>query len=236
MILEPRLIITTGMATGGKSTLAKAIVRAVDNSAYLARDDAMYAGGLVVNDITMKTPGLPSFAEYVERDTVFPDFIEEIETPFGPMHRVIHANHNDFFWRHADRQSYLLAARFAERLLELGKVVVIDTWLSGEHFKDGTVARFLGQPAFGSVPRRLIYFTVGLEEAFRRWHERAAADPESDLRGASGYLKWETFVPLMEKEQPSNPEGLEKIPHLSLDTTNISIEDALERCLTYIRS
>ena len=236
LILKPRLIIATGMATGGKTTVAKGLVHTIPNAVYLDRDGAMYGGLLVVNNIEERGEHLPSFEEYVGRDKVFPDFVETIENPFGRMHRVIHSNHSDFFWRHADRQSYLVTARFAEENLKLGKVALIDAWFSPKDFRNGTVREFLLQPAFGDVPRYLIFVAVEFDEAFRRWHARSEEDAESDLRAKSGYLDQDTFIEKMRSEQPAHPEGLDKIPHLRLDTTNISIQQSVATALDYVSS
>lgn len=224
------------MATGGKTVLAQNMARAIDNAIYLDRDGAMYGGLLLVNDIETESARLPSFDEYVLQDEVFPDFIETIETSFGRMRRVIHANHNDFFWRHVDRQSYLTAARFAGANLKLGKVVIIDAWFSPQDFRSGVVQAFLSQPAFGDVPRHLIFMAVELNEAFQRWHSRSADDLESNLRGKGGYLDRETFEERMKEEQPDHPEGLDKIRHLRLDTTNTSLELSLATALDYVSS
>ena len=223
------------MATGGKTTIAQGLARTVPNAVYLSRDDAMYGGLLVVNDIETKGANLPSFAEYTRKDSVFPDFVETIASPFGQMHRVIHSNHNDFFWRHVDRQSYLLAARIAESNLKLGKSVVIDAWFSPEDFQSGKVEAFFNCQAFTGVPRYFIFVAVDLDEAFQRWQKRSGEDPESDLRAKSGYLDRHTFLEKMKAEQPPCPKGLDKIPHLRIDTTNISVVQSLAEALAYVR-
>ena len=235
MILEPRLIVTTGIVTAGKTTVARELARRIVNGAYFGRDDAMYWGPLLVNDIMFKATRLPSFEEYVGGDNVFPDHIETVETPFGPMHRVLHDDHPDYLFRHAENQSYLIPARFAERLLAIGKVVVIDAWFSEEYFRNGIVKAYLAQEAFAPYPTYLIHCVVEPEEAFRRLHDRVKDDPEAQLRVRS-YLEWDAFLKRMEKEQPSHPEGIDKIPHLRLDTTSLSVEDAVTQCLDYIRS
>lgn len=224
------------MATGGKTTIAKELARSIPNAAYLSRDDAMYGGLLLVNDIGTRAECLPPFQTYVREDAVFPDFVAVVETPFGPMHQVNHSNHNEFFFRHADNQSYTACGRMAERLLEIGKVVVIDAWFSPAHFASGKVKAFFAQSGFASYPHYLIYVTVDPQEAFRRWHARARTDPESDLRGKAGYLNWDTFLARTKREQIPNPSGLEEIPHLLLDTTCLALKDSLALCFSYIRS
>ena len=234
-LMGPRVIFTSGMATGGKTTVAKELVRRIPNAVYLARDEAMYGGLLLVDDIVNPTDRLPPFKEYVRADTVFPDFAKKVETPFGPMTLVIHANHNEFFIRHADNQSYMVVARLAQRNLEMGKVVVIDAYFSPKQFEQGTVKAFINQPAFAPYPRCLIYFNVEARVAFERWKARADKDPESDLRASSGYLEWETFLEITEKEQVPNPKGLDTIPHLRLDTSPTSFKEPSARCFRYIR-
>jgi len=234
--MGPRVIFTSGMATGGKTTVAKALVREIPNAVYLSRDDAMYGGLLLVDNIVNPTDRLPPFEEYVRADTVFPDFANKVETPFGPMTLVIHANHNAFFIRHADNQSYMVTARLAQRNLEMGKVVVIDAYFSPKQFEQGTVKAFIDQPAFAAYPRYLIYFNVEARVAFERWKARADADPESNLRATSGYLEWETFLEVTKKEQVPNPKGLDTVPHLQLDTSHLSLEESLAACFRYIRS
>lgn len=235
-LMEPRVIITSGMATGGKTTVAKKLVRTIPNAVYFARDDAMYGGLLLVDNIVNQTDRLPPFEEYVRADTVFPDFAQRVETPFGPMTLVIHANRSAFYIRHVNHQSYLVAARFAQRNLEMGKVVVIDAYFGPEDFEQGMVKAFIDQPAFAPYPRYLIYFNVEARVAFERWKAREDEDPESALRASSGYLVWETFLELTEKRQIPNPKGLDTIPHLRLDTSHLSIEETLATCFQYIQS
>jgi len=234
--MEPRVIFTSGMATGGKTTVAKELAQRIPNAVYLGRDDTMYGGLLLVNNIVNPTDRLPPFEEYVREDTVFPDFAKEVETPFGPMTLVIHANRNAFYIRHANKQSYMVTARLAQRNLEMGKVIVIDAYFGPEQFEQGNVKAFIDQPAFAAYPRYLIYFNVEARVAFERWKARADEDPESNLRASSGYLEWETFLEITEKRQVPNPKGLDTIPHLRLDTSHLSIEESVAACFQYIRS
>lgn len=220
------------MATAGKTTISKELARRIPNAAYLARDDALYGGLLLVRDGA--SVHLPPFAEYVQRDTVYPDAIERLETPFGAMLRVIHSNHNGFYLRHAHLQSYQLIGRMTERALELGKVAIVDAWFPPEHFRDGNVRDFLGSAAFTPYPRSLIYLTVGVDVAFNRWKERAASDPESNLRGKAGYFERASFLGRMALEQLPNPPGLEQIPHLAIDTTSRSIKETVALCLSHL--
>jgi len=234
--LPPRLIVVSGMSAAGKSTLTKGLAERITNGIALNRDSIMYGGLLCVDENTSFTPNLPSFREYVARDNVFPENVDTIETPFGPMTRVRHDPPSNFHGRHVRDQSYLVAIRLAEENIQLGKVPILDGYQM-RHIDGGSLQRVMNLPAFASYPKYLIHVVVDMKECYQRLViERGKNDPEALIRGQS-YQEKKKFLEFIGEKQKPIPDGLKNFDHLVIDTTPpVTIEECLKKCLKYIQA
>ena len=231
--LSPRLVFLSGMGAAGKTTTAKNLSRAISNSFYINRDDVLYGGLLCVDNIVTKSTKLPSFEEYVKSDSISPNQTEVIETPFGEMTRVFHDPPSDFYKRHAKEQSYLIQGRIAAVNLEMDKVPILDGFLM-RHINCGSLRAFMDQALFSGFSKYLIHVVVDPDECFRRFRERCENDHEAAIRADAGYLNRETFDKLIVEKHERIPEGLKNFNYLLLDTTELSQEECVQRCLSHI--
>lgn len=232
LILSPRLVVLCGIPGAGRSTLCRELAKRITNAFHMSRDMILYDGLMLVADTL--TPNLPPFAEYVANDKVFPNDYETIETPFGKMTRAHHVAGSDFYKRHGQEQSLLIQERLAKEGLEAGKVPILDGF-QARHISSGKMKKFLNQEKFAVFPKYLIQVVIDEEECFKRHQARAATDPELALRARYGFLNWESFHEIMEKDHPRVPEGLADLSHHLLDTTGRTVEDCVEECLEYIK-
>jgi hypothetical protein len=142
---------------------------------------------------------------------------------------------SDFYKRHAREQSYLIMGRLAEAALRAGKVAIIEGFLA-RSIQSGALKAFMEGSGFRDFPRYLIHVVANPETCLARQKNRAARDREAAIRAKTGYLIDTSFGEIMEKEHPCSPEGLKELPHLLLDTSSLTIEDAVDRSVTYISS
>lgn len=233
LVLSPRLVVVTGIPGAGRSSICRELARRITNAFHMSRDMINYDGLMLVSHNS--APRLPSFEEYVSRDRVFPDAAEVIDTAFGKMTRVHHVAGSDFYLRHGQEQSLLVQERLAAEGLRVGKVPILDGF-QARHISSGKMKKFLEQPKFAEFPKYLIQVVVDEKECFQRHHARAKTDPELAKRAKFGYLDWESFHAIMEKNHPFHPEGLKELPHLFLDTTGRTLEDCVEECLKYVKN
>lgn len=233
-ILSPRLVVISGIPAAGKTTIAEALSRQIQNAIYLSRDHVAYGGLLYVNHVA-ETPLLPTFEEYVAKDNVFPNDAEIVQTPFGPMTLIHDSARSDFYKRHAREQSYLIMGRLARVNLIVGKVPIIEGFLA-RSIQSGALKAFMNQSGFSSFPKYLIHIVADSSVCLSRQKERAIRDREAATRAKTGYLEDKKFTELMTKEHPRFPKGIEDLPHLILDTSSISPEECVKQCVKYISS
>lgn len=231
--LEPCLVVFTGMAAAGKSTIGKEIARRVLNVVYFDRDPGMWA---MLTTRTASTENLPSFWDYVRHD-LLPHQTKLIGTFMGPMLKICHRG--DFFRRHVDCQSYLVLAAYAAELVRLRKVVIVEPFLQNM-IEDGSLKRFLELECFSNLPRRVIHFVADMRVLFERHRERMASsnfgDDERSARTMFSTADFEAFEREMQATHSGEPKGLKEIPHLTLDTTGRSIDECVFLCIRYIKN
>ena len=232
--LSPRLVVISGIPAGGKTAIAEELAKRIPNSVLLSRDHVSYGGLLYVND-RAETPSLPPFEEYVKNDKVFPNDAERVETPFGPMTLIHDSARSDFYKRHAREQGYIIMGRVAAANMAAGKVAIIEGFLP-RSIESGALKRFMDQPMFGAFPKFLIHVVADAKTLLARQKNRAVKDREAATRAKTGYLSEKGFGEFMEKEHPREPKGLKDLPHSFLETSSLSIDEAVTRCLDYISS
>lgn len=233
LVLEPRLVVISGIPAAGKTAIAEGLARRISNAAYFSRDHIAYGGLLYVNHLA-EAPTLPSFEEYVAKDKVFPNDAELIETPFGEMTLIHDSARSDFYKRHAREQGHLIQGRLAAENLRAGKVAVLDGFLP-RVIESGALKRFMDQPMFSNYPKYLIFVVASDEVCLARQRTRAREDREAAMRAKTGYTEARNFSELMAKEHSKMPAGLSDFPHLLLDTSTLTPEESAERCLKYIQ-
>ncbi|MDO8602198.1 MAG: hypothetical protein Q7R62_03730 [bacterium] len=231
LTLTPRLVIVSGMGVAGKSSIAQGLVRRIANAVFLGRDRILYGGLMFVNE-NESAPELPAFADYVSRDNVFPANCEIVETPFGQMTSVFHDASPAFYRRHGKEQSYLVAGRVAEDNLALGKVPVVEGFLT-RHWKAGTLQAFVRQAIFAPYPVRIIHVEIDLEEAYKRMLVRAKTDSEAAIR-ARPLLDKDAFMAHFRKVFQLAPTELGSLPHLLLNSTVKSVEQCVQEAFDYV--
>jgi len=231
--LKPCLIVISGIPASGKTTLAERLAKQITNAVYLSRDHVAYGGLLYVNHL-VATPSLLNFEEYVAKDKVFPNDAEPVGTPFGEMILIHDSARSDFYKRHAREQGYLIQGRLAAENMKAGKVAIVEGFLP-RVIESGALKRFMDQPMFVEYPKYLIYVVASDEMCLARQKARAGMDKEAAVRAKTGYTDAGNFSQLMAKEHPRAPRGLEDLPHLLLDTSVLSTEESVRRCLDYIQ-
>lgn len=225
MILTPRLIVSSGIPAAGKSTTCRELARRIDNAVYLDRDDALNA--LMHVFIGENLPSLPPFPNYVINDRVFHENTKLVHTPFGEMISILPKN--DFYRRHGRHQSHMVIGKLAATSLKLGKVAILDCFLPRQ-ISDGTLGRFFEQEDFRGIEKYLLYFVCTPETCMSRAQQRAQEDPQAAVQVQKAGAQ-----ELIHDAASRNPPGLSKLRHLYLDTTELSVEKAIDECLEYIQ-
>ncbi|MDO8574175.1 MAG: AAA family ATPase [bacterium] len=233
LTLKPRLVVISGIPAGGKTTIAEGLAKQITNSVYLSRDHVAYGGLLYVNHLAA-TPSLLNFEEYVAKDKVFPNDAELVETPFGKMTLIHDSARSDFYKRHAREQGHLIQGRLAIENMKAGKVAILEGFLP-RVIESGALKKFMDQPMFASYPKYVIHVIASDKVCLARQKVRAGKDKEAAVRAKTGYAEAENFSELMAKEHPKTPTGLMNLPHLFLDTSALSTEESVKRCLDYIQ-
>ena len=229
-MLNPCLVMASGMAGAGKTTLFQALATCIVNGVYLPRDPIMWAMMYVKLG---RLPNLKSFRAYVGSD-VKPGEVAEESTFCGTLLKI--NERREFFLRHVDDQSYLVLDRLAKIHLGHGKVPLLDSCLWYQ-IKGNVLQAFFAQKEYAGFARRLIHVVADPEVCYERHlartkthnaEERSAREPLSASR--------DSFMREMREKYRRTPPGLEKFRHLVVDTTCRPIEECLEQCLEYISS
>jgi len=230
-VLEPCLVVFTGMAAAGKSTIGKEIARQILNAVYFDRDPGMWAMLCVP---TEDAPTLPTFAVYVQEDGLLPDNVKEVQTFMGSILKP--TKRTGLYKRHVSKQSYLVMAAYAAEFLKLGKVVIVEPFLQ-RMIEDGTLKRFLELPDFSDFPKRVIHFVADMNTLFERNRARMAeyGEDERSARSMFSLDNREVFAKEMEATHSGKPKGLDEIPHLVCDTTERPIGKCILKCIQYIK-
>jgi RNase adaptor protein for sRNA GlmZ degradation len=227
-ILNPSLVIVTGVAGTGKSTTVKLAVEQIANSFILEKDPMNEAGMHVVPTKQYK---LPTFQDYVQADNVYPNNIREVETPFG--HMLLVDPVNEFYGRHGRDQTFLTMAEIARTNLKLGKVPIIDCMVIRQ-IQDGTVQKFLDQKAFKEYSTHLIHITADEDELFDRLTSRAKVDPISVKRYEKQISSRVHYHEFVTKDQPLVPEELQRYSHHIINTSHLSRDECARELIDYI--
>jgi len=228
MKLEPRLVIITGISATGKSTLRNGLMEKIDNSFVLDKD-LINQGILLV--LPTKTVKLLDFKEYVARDNVFPNCARKIKTPFGTMIQV--DPKNDFYWRHAKQQTYIVKAKLARENLEQGKVPIIDCFPIA-YIINGQLKAFMQWQELGDFPKYLVHCTVSEEDCYQRHVQRAKQDENARIRDAKKITSRDAFHKFFTEEQPPVPAELANYKHLLVDTSKNSPHKCVNNAIKYI--
>ncbi len=226
--LEPRLVVLSGVAGTGKSTMVEELVKRVPNAFVLEKD--------VINQTSMyvrptSQGKLPPFEEYVKGDKVFPNNVREVDTPVGKMLQVDPVN--EFYGRHGRDQAYMIMTGIAEGNLQRGKIPVIDCMVIRQ-IQDGTVGKFMEQKAFSHNPRYLIHVTADEEELYSRLLKRSQVDPVATKRYKKQLTSREAFHTFVTETQPLVPKELSQYRHLLINTSKYTPEECAHQCLEYI--
>lgn len=225
MILPPRLIVSSGIPAAGKTTICQELARRIDNATYFDRDDALDAlMHVFIEDDSAK---LPAFSQYVARDAVFPDNAKRVSTPFGSMVSIVPKN--DFYRRHGRHQSHMVIGKLAATSLKLGKVAILDCFLPRQ-ISDGTLRRFFDEEVFQGIPKFLLYCVCNAQTCVERAQKRAEGDPQAEIRVQKAGAQ-----ELMHDPAFRNPPGLADFSHLYLDTSSLTAEIAVTKCLEYVQ-
>ena len=236
-ILPPRTIFITGMSCAGKSTICNEMIRKISNAFPLRRNDVIWS--MMHVDVSYSGESsfsgeqneLPPFEDYVARDAVFPDNARLVETPFGKLLQVM--PRNAFYARHASPQSYLVLAKIAGAGLALDKIPVLDRFLA-KHIESGTLGKYLNLPFFQGFPKFLLHFVADPEVCYERFLQRQESENQWDAARRDVHnLSKEMFVKNFALKEKS-PQGLERIPHLTIDTTFKTPPECIEECLSYV--
>ncbi len=231
-ILKPSLVIATGISGTGKTTTLSELVRQVPN-AFILEKDSVNQGQLHVSTEYDERQRLPKFEEYVKKDSVFPDFAREVETPFGKM---IHVDPKNFFYaRHIRDQAYLVMAEIARTNMDLDKVPVVDCMVIRQ-IKDGTLKTFMEYDKFRGYRVSLFHFIADEEDCFQRHVERAQRDKHAAVRDKDKISSREAFHHFVTNVQPMLPEELSQYQHYLVNTSHGTPQECAQRCLEYLAS
>lgn len=227
--LEQCIVVSTGMAAAGKTTICREIARRIPNAVYLDRDEILWGMMLVSpNEIS----SLPPFGEYVENDGVYPDHMEVVDTFSGQMIKVL--CREGFYRRHVRDQSYLMIGRLTKLAIDLDKVVIIDSFLMRQ-VNNGTLQKFFEQEGFRNTKKRVIHFVADPEECYRRHLNRAKSySKEMTLLRQELSVSRESFDKEFESKYQRLPDGLREVTHLVIDTTDRHLEDCVTECIKHI--
>ncbi len=230
-MLEPMIVILSGAAGTGKTTAVEELVKEVPNAFYMEKD-SIDRGILHVNT-SFQTSELPPFEEYVAGDSVFPDNARVVETPFGDMTQI--DPKCAYHVRHARNQTYLVETNLAAVNLRLGKIPIIDC-IVPRQIQDGTLRKFLDQPAFSPFPSYLIHFTLNPEDHFERLSKRIQQDPEALMRNKAMLESPEAFQRSLGTNQELMPEALSNYDHLLVNSSTNTPGESAQKILDYISS
>lgn len=228
-ILEPRLIVVTGISATGKSTVTYELCKLIDNTFVLDKD--------AINQALLYIPTtpfehLPPIEEYVSRDNVQLDDLHRVETPFGTMF-TIDPIINDYYRRHGNHQTYLVMAAIAKLNMNLGKIAIVDC-MSVPRIRNFDVRRFIEQSLFNGFPKTLIHFVASEEDVYRRTVARMSQDPAAAIRDRDKVSSREAFHKFVTEEQPMIPPELAQNEHLVINTSRGTPRDCALQCLAYI--
>jgi predicted kinase len=226
--LEPRLVVLSGLAGTGKSTIVTEVVKELSNSFVLEKDPINQATLLVKPTSQGK---LPPFETYVAEDTIFPYHARDVETPFGKMIEI--DPKNEFYGRHGRDQCYMIMARIAVTNLDLGKIPIIDCFVERQ-IRDGSLGRFMDQPSFSVYPRYLIHVTADEDDLYQRLANRAQQDPKAAVRDEKNISSKERFHQFLTEEQQLVPQELKNYEHLLINTTRTNPQNSAKALVDYI--
>ncbi len=217
-ILDPRLVIATGIVGAGKSGTMRELCRMVPNAVLLSKD--------VVNQGMSHLP--------VEHDGngLVHDGSPISETPFGEMYTF--SPITAYYRNHVRLQTHMVNAVIARDNLDLGKVVIVDSFAINL-LQNGNVERFINQPNFCSFPRYLIHFIVDEEEGYERLVQRAKTSPYWEARDRDKIASREAFHEYATVREPMRPVELERITHQLIDTSGKSPLQCAGEVLSYIK-
>jgi hypothetical protein len=226
--MSPSLILSAGMIGAGKTTICKKLAKAMPDSFYLDRDDVLQG---LLHVAPTSTTELPSFEEYVVKDQVYPDNARSVDTPFGEMVQVDPLN--AFNRRHGRDQSYLVQSCLAKTGLLIGKTSILDCFLTRQ-LNDGTLARFISWDYWIDFPVFLIWFSVSPTVCWERLSTRAKVDEVAARRSKEFLNDKDNFEVALKTKHPYKPEGLARLRHLFIDTSNLTVQDVVSRCINYV--
>lgn len=234
MILNPRIIFSSGIPSAGKTSTLKGIAKKVHNSFYIDRDDIIWG---LLHVAKTKTNELPDFEEYVAKDTVFPNNAQYIEDfAFGEMIKVNPLN--SYNRRHGRDQTYLIQFRLARTGLELGKIPILDCFLPRQ-INDGTMKKILDYPDFKDYQKFMIHFTASEETCWQRSVERVKKNQEEAVRykpiiGNGRRSFAEQYANKFKPEQGKLEEIGKLYNLLIMDTSGKTMEEASRECINFI--
>ena len=230
--IKPCVVFSSGVAATGKTTVLEELVKKIENSVYLNRDDINEA-----NLHILKSAGnISDFQNYVKLDEIFPDNVMDVITPFGEMYQINPLTNSIFYRRHIRDQSYLIQMFLAKTNLKLGKVTFIDC-IVVRQIRDGTLVKLINHQIFNNYPTYVIHFIAEEEELRKRILDRSKNNDYSSRRlEVSMAQTKESFHKFITEEQPILPTELNNYAHLVIDTSRYSISECVEKCLKYISS
>jgi len=223
------LVVSSGMAGAGNTTICKELARQIANAVYLDRDDVLWGLMYVApGDV----PSLLPFEEYVKNDGILPDHVRNISTFSGPMVKIV--QRSGFYHRHVKNQSYLLLERLAKQHLALGKVAIIDSFLMRQ-VNNGTLRAFLEQEYFHPYPKRVLHFAASANACYARHRKRSEtySEEEALLRQELSASR-NSFDEEVRLKYHESPVGLKNISHLVVNTDGRSVQESVSECLAYI--
>ena len=220
MKIESCVIFSSGICGTGKTTVFKKLAEYIDNGIYLGRDSV--AQQILTIDprtglSSERFPeGLLTLEDYVKNDSVFPDNVFEIQTPFGPALQI--GQKTAYNARHGINQCDLITYAIASDNLKSGKVPLIDS-LTPKRFKKNEVEKIINSEFFDGFLKHIIYFFFSnIEEMRKRVLERGRSD--NYVKTRVEYKKAENsslFKEYVESTQADFINNFGNLPILKLD-------------------
>lgn len=207
--LSPRLIVVTGRAGSGKSTTMQPVCLAIDNAVIFDKD--------VFNKAYLQVPvGM--------RDSVSNGGNQRFRPLLEQMNKI--GLDSKYYRLHVQPQTYLAMEALAWANMVLGKVAILDS-LPPHQFRSGEIQN-LADRVRGNYPVYLIHFMAEEQDCYERL---VARGEERDLHRISSS---EAFNAFLERE-PMLPPELLKIPHLEINTSEMTPSRCIAACLNHVR-
>lgn len=218
--MTQKIILFSGVACAGKSSLAREVARAMPSAFLLDNDVVKNALACVRPTIQMQLPPVEAYLRGLPVTTI------TIQDAFGERIDVPPAN--EFHGRHVRDQAYRAMLEIAEANLNLGKMPIYES-LFPNQFQSGVAGRILDQFNGRNV---LVHLFLPQEILRERMVQRAKISPEYAVKDGAKLESDETWRDYLLKN-PLIPPSLERYPHLKIDSSK-SPRICLDACLSYI--